>query len=499
MPIPEPPEFCAARLRLASDPYRPAYHYVAPSEWLNDPNGAIFWRGRHHLCYQYGPRFSQGDDNKHWGHAVSEDLVHWTDLPLAIAPEPDTYDEKGIWSGNALNDGDRAIAIYHAHQSGNCIATSEDEFLVHWKKHPGNPVIPPDPARIYDPCIWKEGDTYYSLSGRIVDVAPDNPGFPPTTGRDTAYLFRSTDLEHWEDLGAFYEGGRFTTPGEDCAVPDFFPLGDKHMLLFASHKRGGQYYIGSYADHRFAPEWHGRMNFTFFPPGIIEGGEFMAPLSWRDGAGRRIVIAWCTEGRTVSVQREAGWAGIMTLPRIISLAPDGTLQIVPAPELEALREERRALADVAVPADGCVTLDGVAGDRLEIAARLACGEAEQVGLKVCCSPGGEEETLIVYDRIAGTLTLDASRASLSEDMVGRAPQVAPLTLGEGEPLELRVFVDRSIVEVFANGRQCVTKRIYPARTDSLGVRLFARGGNASAVGVEAWKMGAIWPLAEGDS
>ena len=495
MPIPEPPEFRAARLRLAADPYRPTYHFVAPAEWLNDPNGAVYWRGRHHLCYQYNPEFSQGSGACHWGHAVSENLVHWHDLPVAIAPEPGTYDEKGIWSGNAINDGERAIAIYHAHQSGNCIATSDDEYLVDWTKHPANPVIPPDPARIYDPCIWKEGDTYYSLSGRIVDIAPDNPGFPPTSGRGTAFMFRSTDLEHWDDLGPLYEGGVFTGPGEDCAVPDFFPLGDRHMLLFASHRRGGQYYLGTYADNHFTPETHGRMNFTFFPPGIIEGGEFMAPLSWRDGAGRRIVIGWCTEGRTVAVQREAGWAGIMTLPRIVSLAADGTLQIAPAPELETLRGERFSLAGVSVPADDCVTLDGVAGNRLEMAVTLECGGTDQVGIKVCCSPGDEEETVATYDRAAGTLTLDASRASLSKDMIGRELQVAPFDLGEGEPLELRVFVDRSIVEVFANGRQCVTKRIYPSRADSLGVRLFAHGGPATAT-VDTWQMNAIWPVAE---
>ncbi len=155
--MPETRDPIAERLRLAGDPHRPAYHFVASSEWLNDPNGTIYWRGRHHLFYQYAPGFSAGDDNKHWGHACSEDLVHWTDLPIAISPEPGTHDEHGIWSGSCCDAGDFVAAIYHAHQSGNAIATSKDDLLVTWTKHPANPVMPPDPAPHKPPRLRGDG------------------------------------------------------------------------------------------------------------------------------------------------------------------------------------------------------------------------------------------------------------------------------------------------------------------------------------------------------
>jgi beta-fructofuranosidase len=502
MSLPQDHAFLAERLRLAGDPYRPAYHFVAPSEWLNDPNGAIFWRGRHHLFYQYAPGFSRGDDNKHWGHAVSEDLVHWTDLPVAIAPEPGGFDEHGIWSGTACNDGDRAIAIYHAHQSGNAIATSRDDLLVTWRKHPANPVIPRDPARVYDPCIWKEGDTFYSLSGRITGAALGDGGDGAFGGNDTAYLFRSRDLVHWDDLGAFYLGGRFTGLGEDCAVPDFFPIGDRHCLLFASHARGGQYYTGTYANDRFTPEAHARLNFTDHGTdrgpdivGLIQSGDIVAPISWLDGAGRRLIIAWITEGRLWDVQRASGWAGVMTLPRVVSLAPDGTLLMSPAPELEALRRDALHFSDLAIGRDASLPLPGAAGDSLEISVVFDPGDAAEVGLKVRCSPDGEEETLVVFDRPQGALRLDPARASLSDETCGREAQVAPFALAAGGALSLRIFVDRSIVEVYANGRQCVTKRIYPSRADSLGVQVFASGGPATVVSADVWRMASIWPTA----
>jgi beta-fructofuranosidase len=499
--MPEYRDPVAERRRLAGDPHRPAYHFVAPSEWLNDPNGTIFWRGRHHLFYQYNPEFSAGGGPVHWGHAYSEDLVHWTDLPIAISPEPGTYDEHGIWSGSCCEGDGFVAAIYHAHQSGNCIATSKDDLLVTWTKHPANPVIPPDPARIYDPCIWREGDVFYSLSGRITEATLGHGGDVRLGGNDVAYLFRSRDLKHWTDLGAFYTGGEFTEPGEDCAVPDFFPLGDRHCLLFAAHSAGGQYYTGIYADEHFTPTAHGRFNFNKYATDLgrlVTSGDVNAPISWVDPTGRRIMVCWLTEGKTWDAQRLQGWAGAMSLPRLIDVAPDGTLLQSPVPELETLRRDPVHFADLAIGADSSIPLNGVSGDSLEIAAVIDPGDAAQVGLLVRCSPQracapGDEESVITVDREHGTLRIDVDRASLSEEMVGRDPQVAPFVLADGEAISLRIFIDHSILEVYANGRQCVTKRLYPARRDSLGVKLFAHGGAATARSIDVWRMASIWP------
>ena len=482
------------RQQMAGDPHRPLYHFLPPSNWMNDPNGAIFWKGKYHLFYQHNPN-GPFPDRIHWGHAVSEDLVHWADLPIAIAPEEGGPDEIGCWSGGAVDNNGVPTLIYYGNPGGICLATGDEE-MVNWKKCPENPVIPA-PAegtvewRPHDPCAWKEGDTWYSLSGSYVGHPPKVIG----ASRDAAFMFRSPDLIHWEYMGLLYELGE----EGDCAVPDFFPLGDKHMLLFASHTRGGQYYIGSYANQRFTPEHHGRLNFTTFDrtPGasltLFTSGDLIAPISWGDASGRRVMIAWIAEGRTEAAQRASGWAGILSLPRVLSLNADGTLRIEPLPDLQSLRADHRRFTDLPLAPAAFQHLDEVQGDCLEISAVLEPQDAEAMGLKLRRSPGGEEETLVLYKPAESRIELDVTRSSLDASAIGRETQGTSLELASGEPLELRIFLDRSVVEVFVNSRLCLTKRIYPSRPDSLGVGLLAHGGIAMLRSMDVWKMNAIWP------
>ena len=479
--------FAEARQRLASDPYRPLYHLSPPENVMNDPNGLCQWQGLYHLFYQFIP---EGLDRYHWGHTVSDDLVHWRDLPRALYP--DKRIELHCGSGQTLVESDRVVAIYQNTQSGNSVATASDPLLLNWKKHPNNPVIPivpidqnSSPYRVFDPCIWKEEDGYYSLSGVYKD------GENRVDCRSVDHLFRSTDLAEWEHLGALIEDGFHTEPGEDGAVPNFWPIGNgKHMLLFFSHKRAGQYYVGDYdrRSHRLIPDYHGRMNY-----GPIGVGSLHAPSATIDDSGRSIAIFNVTEGKAPQ-----GWKQIMTVPRVFSLDRDNALSIEPVPELESLRFDHRRVEQMDVPANGEVVLEGVRGKAMEIEATIAPGGAREVGLYVLRSPDGVERTRISFFRGSverpgsASLQIDVSEASLRNDPLGRTPEAGPLELREGEPLRLRVFVDWSIVEVFANGRQCLTIRAYPEREDSTGVSLFARGGAARLVSLDAWQMRSVW-------
>ena len=467
------------RRGFAKDPHRPQYHFLSPSNFLGDPNGTIFWKGTYHLFYQHNPKGAYDDPTlMHWGHANSEDLVHWTDLPIAIAPTPGGPDGRGCYSGSAVDNNGVPTIIYYGSPSGICIATSDDDLLM-WKKYNGNPVIPHPPKgevewRLWDPCAWKEGDTWYSLSGG---------GFEGV--RDTAFLFRSKDFVDWEYMHPLYEPGNES----DCSVPNFFSLGNKHVLLFASHKRGVQYYIGTYADHKFHPEHHGRMNFGEF---TLSSGHLCAGITLEDGEGRRIFFGWITEGRSEEAQRVSGWSGVMSLPRVLSLFDDGRMRMEPAPELETLRRNHRQLSDLHLPADSIVPLEEIRGECMEITADFEPSDARELGVKVRCSTDAAEQTLIVYNRAGNYLELDAEASSQSPQVVGRGVQRGPLDLGPAEPLKLRIFLDRSVVEVFANSRLCLTKRIYPSRTDSLGVELFANSGSARLTSANVWDMASIW-------
>ena len=196
----------------------------------------------------------------------------------------------------------------------------------------------------------------------------------------------------------------------------------------------------------------------------------------------------------------------MTVPRILSLAEDNSLIIEPAPELEVLRQNHRHRENLHLTADSELELDDVRGDCLELAVEVDVAEAGEFGVKVRCSPDGEEQTAIVCSPSAKTLGVNISKSSLdtsiryiyyrNESATKRVPegkrvvavQEAPFELLPGESLKLRIFLDRSVLEVFANGRQCVTQRIYPTRSDSLGVTLFSRGGSVDVKSVDAWDM-----------
>jgi beta-fructofuranosidase len=494
------------RLRFASDPYRPAYHFLAPSCWMNDPNGTIFWKGRYHLFYQYNPHGAYWA-SPYWGHAVSTDLVHWADLPPALAPERNHADEAGCFSGTAFADRDGTVSvIYYGNPHGICIARSRDDMLVQWEKHPANPVIPHpthgEEYRVYDPCAWLEGDTYYALSGSIT---PARPLGAQTDGRDVAYLFSSKDLTHWDYLHPFYEGGRFTAGGEDCAVPQFFPFGDKHMLLFASHSWGAQCYVGDYRDHRLYPLQHKRLvNRT----GAGRIGVFNEGLSLLDGAGRRILFGRISEGRYGHVQRASGWSGIFALPMLLSLDGSGELRMEPVPELVTLRRYPLHATDVRLESGKRIAIEGASGDRMEIRALFEWEDAEEFGLRLACSGCREEETLIRFntnpnkkntpaDKIGEQreVVLDTTRSSTNTDACARESQSRDINLPYGEPVELRVFLDRSVVEVFVNSREYLAKRIYPSHPQGQVVELFAVGGRATARSVDVWRMEAIWPVA----
>jgi beta-fructofuranosidase len=476
-----------SRERLSSDRHRPTFHFSPPENFMNDPNGLCQWKGLYHLFYQFR---GDGEDRVHWGHAVSEDLVRWKDLPIALYPDQ----EHDVFSGQTLVEDDRVIAAYHGTQAGNAIATASDYLLIDWKKNPNNPVIPivpfdeetGAPYRVFDPCIWKEDDGYYALSGTFKN------GERSIDCEGVDHLFHSTDLTNWEYLGELISANRISEPGEDYAVPNFWPIGNgKHMLLFFSHKRGGQYFVGDYdqANHKFTPDYHGRLN-----NGPLAIGSLHAPSATIDDSGRFLAIFNVKESR-----ESQGWDDIMTLPTHLSLRDDNSLSIRPVDEIESLRGDRTTADDIEVGAGQQIVLDSIAGNAIEISMTIDPGDAHEVGLNVLRSPDAEETTRISFfpkghQRWGSAhLQIDGSSSSIRTDLIPRPPELAPFDLSKGESINLRIFVDRSIIEVFANDMQCLTLRAYPDRDDSVGVSLFSRGGTAKFTGIESWKMECTWP------
>lgn len=442
---------------------------------MNDPNGFIQWGNDYHLFYQHNPNGPFWGDI-HWGHAVSKDLVHWQDLPVALLPIRGAPDEEGCFSGSAVDDHGTPTLIYTGmfqNRQTQCVATSNDQLLT-WKPDPGNPVlaeVPPDMRSedFRDPFVWRDGELWYMALGT-----------GRKAGGGAALLYRSLNLREWEYLHPLLEG-KLEDTGEIWECPNFFPLGDKYVLIVSVWPKAYVYYfVGTYDNQRFVPEVEGKLD---------HNGSFYAPLSTLDKRGRRLMVGWLDEGRSLEAQKAASWAGVLSLPQTVELAPTGRLLVRPAPELEVLRDEQYTLS-YELESRAATVAPELHGNALEISTMLQSRGAQRYGISVLRSPDGEEETRIYYETREKRLVVDRSRASL-DPAASRKPHVATLELANDEALELRVFVDHSVIEVFANGRAFIASRVYPTRSDSLGISLIDEQG-VEVQSFEGWKMKAIW-------
>jgi len=489
--------FAESRKKLSADPYRPIYHFVSPEGNLNDPNGLCYWQGKWHLFYQaYPPE----DPRQHWGHIISDDLIHWEDLPYAIYPNP----ERAVFSGSTFVEKDRVIAMYHGTTVGNMVATSSDPLLLNWEKVSGKAVIPiqsetgfPLPYNVFDPCIWEKDGIYYSLSAGRTN---NGPGGKPVRAN---FLFRSKDLANWEYMHEFVEDDRFTLIGDDGACPYFWPIGDRYILPFFSHMSGGQYLLGDYDKDRdkFVTTSHGYFNF-----GAVSPSGVHAPSATPDGEGGVIIIFNMNPGKPTK-----GWNQIFSLPRRLTLTSEDKLMIQPAGNIESLRYNEEKVSSMKLPANEELVLPEIKGNAMEILAEIDPKKSEMIELNVLRSPGKEEYTRIAFYKNKGynkgreyaagarrinlnysLISIESSYSTTLPDVRTRAPETAPLILNDDENLKLRIFIDKSIVEVFVNDKQCVAMRIYPGWEDSIGVSLRSQGQDAELKSLVAYQMKSIY-------
>ncbi len=447
-------------------PETPTLPNPIPSTWLTfhlahpgpgvgmpgDPNCAFYWKGEYHLHYIYNH-----EDGFCFAHVSSKDLVHWHWHPTTLTPPVVGH---GMFSGTGFftKDGKPAI-IYHGQGSGrNQIQIAEDDQLEKWSKPwPVEPIIQPgqDASLIanWDPDAWLEDDkTYYALSG-----GSPGSGKPPT-------LFRSDDLHKWDYLGLFLDHDMPDVQhDEDISCPNFFKIGGKRMLLCISHNKGCRYYIGEWKDERFVPETHHRMNW--------HGWDFFAPESVLTHDGRRVMWAWCHLEDGFPIQ-----TAVQSLPRELSLPQDGVLRIRPLKELEKLRHDAKSDDHIALTNGSPYVLRDITGDALELKVSFHGGITHSVGLNFYADASGANGFPLVIDAAAKTIRLGET--------------VAPFELKKGEELNLRLFVDKNMIEVFANDRQAVVAACH-YRPENQSISLVSQSGSLSA-SVHAWKMKSIY-------
>jgi beta-fructofuranosidase len=269
--------------------------------------------------------------------------------------------------------------------------------------------------------------------------------------------------------------------------PNFLAFGDRRVLLFSVQNAENDllyplYVTDAFRDERFLSQTHGM---------VAHGGYFYAPQVLCDDQGRSLMWGWLMEGRSASLLEEAGWAGVMSLPIIVAPLPEGGLSLEPAPELTTLREKHWHYAGLELSEAMNFPHEDIRDDRLEMLAEFEPSQHCEFGLKLRCSPDGQEQTRLVYQSASRHVSIEREQSSVIPEVDHGNSSVA-VEADPGEVLKLHIFLDRSVVEVFVNGRCYLASRIYPQRPDSLGLELFARSGGVKVRSLDIWRLGSIW-------
>ncbi|WP_125776626.1 GH32 C-terminal domain-containing protein [Antribacter gilvus] len=517
------------RARFDGDRYRPQYHFLPPEHWMNEPHAPIWFDGKYHIFYQHNP---QGPywHQIHWGHAVSTDLVHWEDLPVAIAPsEPVTPD--GVWSGSATYDADGNPVLFYT--AGNDAAVPNQATGLAWPV-PGAPESPlaewrlePEPVTVQepdldspvgtpwfgqfrDPFVWKETaedgkPIWYQLVGSgIVDGDRKVGG--------TALVYTSRDLVSWEYQNPLFIGDAATYPktGQVWELPVMLPLGEqdgaeKHVLVVnpwfdgynENTAKNTYYWVGTWdrETHSFVPDHE--------EPRLFDYAEhFTGPSGMVDPSGRSLLFTITQDGRSEQDHYDAGWAHSMGLPVELTLTEDGDAGLEPVEELQSLRSEKvLSLKNESVERTNA-RLDRAHDrftDLLEVQVELQItpstepGAGTSAGLELRRSGDGTERTVLTVDQDTDLLRLDRNRSSLDPDTRKGVHQGA-FEIDENGKVSMHVYVDRSVVEAFVDGEKSMTTRVYPTLADAVGLHVVG-GSNVKVKSLDVWNLdGAYGPV-----
>ncbi len=441
------------------EPLRPQFHFTSKRGWHNDPNGLVYYKGDYHLFYQHNP-YGTAWGNMTWGHAISKDMVHWVEIGDAIYP-----DKLGtVFSGSAIvdwkntsgwktGDDDPIVCIYTAAGElarpqvpfTQAIAYSADRGRT-WPKYPGNPVLGNIIGSNRDPKVFWHEPTSKWIMALFLD------------GEQYA-LFTSQDLKKWDRLCDIPTPG-----GSEC--PDMFELpvdGNTNQRKWVFWAANGNYLIGTFDGTSFKKESgphvsrYGRNDYA---------AQTYSDIPQEDG--RRIQISWMAGGQYPKMPFNQQ----MTVPRVLTLrtTPEGVrLFTEPVRELESLRKDNHALADKPL-VPGNNLLQGLSGDLLDIDAEIEVGKASKILLEV-------RGTKIEY--------------AVKEQQLSALEAKAPLVPENGR-IRLRVLVDRTSVEIFANQGRIQMASCFVPDPDKLSLGLNAEGGEAKVVKLNVWKLSSIW-------
>ena len=434
-----------------------------------DPNPIFYIDGTYHLHYILRHPW-KGERSYSFVHVSSPDMLHWEWHKTKLQP---SFTGHGMFSGTGIitKEG-KAAAVYHGQASKrNQIAIAKDNQLSAWEKPYPIEVLTRDgqepEMNHWDPDCFLIGDTYYAISGG------QNPP-----------IFKSQDLKNWVYIGDFL---KFDSPdvvvGEDISCPNFFKLGDKWMMLCISHPFGCRYYLGEWdaENEQFIPEKHERMTWRRDDQSFIDVKyrDFFAPESVLTPDGRRVMWAWLVNINDIISEKT-----IQSLPRELSLGDDGNLRIKPLSELKGQRYDEVSLRDIEIPmeprhngGDSTTKITNLDGDAYEIVATVSRKDASNQRLGFFLFSDDQKSGFpVIVNPVSKAIRVGTMEAPFYLD-----------DLPENEDLEIRIFIDKYLVEVFVNDRQAVVGAFMNYK-DNSGLYGYTYGAGTRIKELKIWKI-----------
>ena len=434
-------DYIAIHAQKVKDDFKPKQHFSAPVGWINDPNGFVFFRGEYHLFYQFNPYESVWGP-MHWGHAKSEDLVNWEQLPVALAPDKD-YDKDGCFSGSAIVKDDVLWLMYTGHivnEDGTVSQVQNMAFStdgIHFEKIEQNPVATADglPEEVIandfrDPKIFEKDGHYYSV---VATKHQDNVG--------CIVLLSSPNLTEWKFESIFLKGE--ANQGFVWECPDYFEVDGQEYLIISPmrYQKDGNDFININSNIFVTGhvDWDRKVFVADSFKEIDHGHDFYAAQTTESPEGERVMVAWMhTWGRPL-VTNDLGhkWYGQMTLPRLLKQGENGLRQVLPAGILNSFD-------DIEI------------GQVIQGPSKLSLKLDDSLDLKL----GTDQDYLqFGYDKESQEVYIDRGHLDIQQTGEEEWSTIRRSVTVEAE--ELLIMIDTNCVEIFVNnGQEVLTSTYY---------------------------------------
>lgn len=482
-------EYETKQSALVAEDERPVYHFTPRIGWLNDPNGLSYYDGQYHLFYQYHP-YSSYWGPMHWGHAVSEDMIQWTYLPAALAPDS-LYDHCGCFSGTALPMDDGSHLLMYTGctddfedptgrgrwlQSQNVAIKTADDSEYH--KYSANPVITfedlpegADPYEFRDPYLWRMSDGTYRTLVAL--------GMSDETAGTRLIMYRSDDGLHWSCGKTLFEDSRRIGVMWEC--PNFFPLGEQYILIASpmDMQAEEEEAVGTirfpkgnnvcYITGQFDEDTEEFIPTKRYEP-VDCGLDFYAPQVMETPDHRRVMIGWMQDPHTANLhEQDIRIFGQMTVPRKLEVK-DGRLYQWPVREFDRLRKDEVHHQQIKAE-DETIRIPDIMGRSVDLLVNITQMDAcRQLSIRFA-----EDQTHAVelrYEPERSVMTIDRSRSGQQKEMTGERTVTI---LQHGESMALRILIDQWSAEIFVNGGEKVMSLTYYTDLSAQGISFSAKG------------------------